>query len=92
MISVVSAKYIEDFKVQLLFEIKDFTTNKKDMVQKVVDLREYLMAKKDSGVFAPLKNVEFFKNFKLNANTIEWENGADIAPERMYEISGKDGA
>lgn len=44
------------------------------------------MAKKETGVFAPLKNVEFFKNFKLNANTIEWANGADIAPERLYEM------
>lgn len=87
MINIVDAKYIDNFRLQLLFEINDYVTNKKDRVEKVADLREYLMAKKDSGVFAPLKNVEFFRNFKLNANTIEWANGADIAPERIYELA-----
>jgi hypothetical protein len=87
MINIVDAKYIDDFRLQLLFEINDYTTNKKDRVQKVADLEEYLMSKKDSDVFVPLKNIEFFRHFKLNANTIEWENGADIAPERIYEIA-----
>jgi len=89
MISIVEAKHIEDFRIQLLFEISDYTANTKERVQKIADLKGYLMAKKDTGVFAPLKNIDFFKNFKLNANTIEWENGADIAPERIYEISAK---
>jgi hypothetical protein len=87
MITVKDAKYISDFKLQLLFEINDYATNKKESVLREADLKEYLMSKKDTGIFAPLKDVEFFKHFKLNANTIEWENGADIAPEKMYEIA-----
>jgi hypothetical protein len=87
MITVKEAKYINDFKLQLLFEINDYETNKKESVLKEADLKEYVMSKKDTGIFAPLKNVEFFKHFKLNSNTIEWANGADIAPERMYEIA-----
>ncbi len=87
MINIIEARYIKNFKLQLLFEISDYKVGKKEQVQKEADLKEYIIAKKETGVFAPLKNVEFFKNFKLGANTIEWANGADIAPERIYEIA-----
>ena len=32
-----------------------------------------------------LKDVECFKRFSVKFNTIEWENGADFAPEYLYE-------
>jgi len=38
-------------------------------------------------VFEPLRDVEFFKKVAVNpdTNTIEWPNGADLAPEFLYE-------
>ena len=38
-------------------------------------------------VFEPLKQLNLFKKFKISEvmNTIEWENGADISPEFLYE-------
>jgi hypothetical protein len=36
-------------------------------------------------VFQPLKDLNYFRSFKLNSWTIEWENGADFAPEFLYD-------
>jgi len=62
---------------QLLLE---FTND----VVKQVDLSKELYGE----VFEPLKDPEFFNQVRVNeeTNTIEWPNGADFAPEFLYEI------
>lgn len=72
---VTSVTYLEKYRLRLVFN---------DGFVKDVDLKDELYGE----VFEPLKNIEFFKKVYVNTdtNTIEWENGADFAPEFLYKI------
>ncbi|MDQ3013511.1 MAG: DUF2442 domain-containing protein [Acidobacteriota bacterium] len=39
-------------------------------------------------VFEPLKETAYFRQVAVNqdTNTVEWPNGADYAPEVLYQI------
>ena len=76
---VTAVSYLEAYRIRVEFN---------DRVVKEVDLREELYGE----VFEPLKDVEFFKQGRVNSetNTIEWPNGADFAPEFLYE-TGQEG-
>ncbi len=47
-----------------------------------VDLEPYLIGE----VFAELRNLNHFRQYGLTPVTIEWANGADLAPEFLYSI------
>lgn len=53
-----------------------------DGSEKVVDLADELWGE----VFEPLKDPAFFRRVRLNpeTGTVEWPNGADLAPEFLY--------
>lgn len=55
-----------------------------DGVSKRVDLKNELHGE----IFEPLKEPDFFNRVAVNpeTRTIEWPNGADFAPEFLYEI------
>ena len=72
-LEVIKAQYIKDF--QLLLEFNNG-------VEMTVDLENEL----NGTVFTPLKNMEYFKNFSIHYNTIEWDNGADFAPEYLFQV------
>jgi hypothetical protein len=72
-IEVVKADYLDGYRLFLHFNNGE---------TKTVDLSNSL----NGTVFKPLKDIDYFKNFKVKFNTVEWENGADFAPEYLYEI------
>jgi prepilin-type processing-associated H-X9-DG protein len=39
------------------------------------------------GVFAPLARPDYFAQLFVDLHTLCWPNGADIAPERLYEMA-----
>ena len=37
-------------------------------------------------IFQPLRDLDYFKSFKIRFNTITWDNEADFAPEFLLEL------
>lgn len=70
---VIDARYLNDYNIEIFFD---------DGKAGVVDLRKY---PDKGGVFSPLSDPEYFRKFFIDLNTLCWPNGADIAPERLYE-------
>lgn len=73
-LEVSKAKYIVDYKIEL-----EFNNGEKY----VVDLENEL----NGTIFQALKDKNNFKQFSIKFNTIEWENGADLAPEYLYDLA-----
>lgn len=71
MRKVVSAKANEDYTLDLEF---DNGANKR------FDVKPYL----GKGIFAELKNLDYFKNIKIAFGTVQWKNEQDFAPETLY--------
>jgi len=74
MLWVTKAEYADEYKLLLTFS---------NNVTKLVDLKNSLYGE----VFEPLKNIEKFKQFELSDWTVEWYNGADFAPEYLFELN-----
>ena len=74
ILHVKEAKYRHDYVIWLRFN---------DGAEGEVDLAGEL----EGEVFGPLKDINKFKSFKVDPilGTIVWENGADLAPEFLYE-------
>jgi hypothetical protein len=69
---VVEAEYRGEFRIRLVFG---------DGVEGTVDFSDWL----EGPVFEPLNDREYFQRFFLDGGTVAWPNGADIAPETLYE-------
>ena len=71
---VIDARYEHDYVIHLRFE---------DGTEGDVDLKEELYGE----VFLKLLDIEYFKRFEVHPelHTLTWPNGADFAPEFLYE-------
>jgi len=76
---VISAKPLDDFKIEVEFS---------DGTHGVISLKDRLFGP----VFEPLKDPDYFEQLTIDEfGVICWPNGADIAPDALYEkVKGKD--
>ena len=76
MLKVTDVDYVKDYELLLTFS---------DGTRKLCDLQHYLTVE----VFGELLDRDKFIQYGLTGYTIEWANGADLAPEFLHDI-GRD--
>ena len=71
---LIFASYKGNYKIEVRFD---------DGKGGVVDFSRYL---EKGGVFERFKDIEFFKQFKINEElgVLTWQHEIDIAPETLY--------
>ena len=76
--SVIRAEYRGGFRIHVTFN---------DNSEKTINFRRWL----DGPIFEPLKDPAYFRRFFVDGGTVAWPNGADIAPETLYDAAGRAG-
>lgn len=71
---VVRAEHRGDFRIHVVFN---------DSLEATVDFTPWL----EGPVFEFLKDPHYFSRFFVEGGTVVWPNGADIAPETLYEAA-----
>ena len=72
---VLTARVVGEYALELEFS---------DGITKAVDLKPLLTGR----MFEPINDPEYFARVSIDpiAETVVWPNGADIAPEALYEL------
>ena len=69
---IIEVKALEQYQIYLKFSNGE---------EKIYDMKENIEKIK---YFKKLKNRKYFENVKPRGDTVEWENGEDVAPENLY--------
>lgn len=78
ILEITHATYLDGYKLKLVFN---------HTIERVVDLEHEI----EGEIFEPLHDMDYFRSFFIDCGTISWENGADIAPEYLFNISQRVG-
>ena len=70
--SVVRAEHRGGHRIHLAFN---------DGTESTLDFQAWLVGR----MFEPLQDPAYFRRFFIEGGTVTWPNGADIAPETLYE-------
>ena len=71
---LVEVKPLPNYMLYLKYETNE---------QKVFDVSPYI----EGDWFGKLKDENYFKSVYLGKNTVEWQEGQDIAPHELYDYS-----
>ncbi len=76
---IIDAKYHKNYEIKIKFN---------DNFECMVNLEDTI--KNDNRkILKELKNIDLFKSFKVDMDTIVWSNGLDLAPEFLRSLSEK---
>ncbi len=71
---VIDVKPFDDYKIELTFGNNE---------KRIFDVKPYL----ETGMFSELKDQKIFSTVRISFDTVEWQNGADLDPEILYQDS-----
>lgn len=72
----IDVKVLNNYELEILFENNE---------RKIFDVKPYFKFK----LFNDLKENNKFLTVKISGLSIQWENGADICPDELYNNSKK---
>ena len=72
----IDVKLLKDYQIEIKFDNGEI---------KILDVKPYFKFK----IFKELKEENKFATVKISGLSIEWENGADICPDELYNNSKK---
>lgn len=72
----INVKVLENYCLEIIFDNQE---------KRILDITPYFRFK----IFQDLKENDNFRKVEVKGLSIEWENGADICPEELYENSKK---
>ena len=70
----IDVKVLKNYELEILFDNNE---------KKIFDVKPYFKFK----IFKELKDMNKFNTVKISGLSIEWENGADICPDELYNNS-----
>lgn len=76
MVWIKKAEYIKNYKIHVTFNNDE---------SGIIDLKEVILKDKRP-IFRELFDTKKFRHFKVDFDTIVWENGLDLAPEFLYDF------
>ena len=69
---ILGVKALDNYLIYLKFKTNE---------EKIYDMKKLINENK---FYNKLKDKDYFKNVKIRGDSIEWENGEDVAPENLY--------
>ena len=69
---ILGVKALDNYLIYLKFETNE---------EKIYDMKKLINENK---FYNKLKDKYYFKDVKIRGDSIEWENGEDVAPENLY--------
>ncbi len=76
MIWVTRAKYLGEYGLHICFS---------DGREGCVDLHETIFGDQRE-IFRQLRDRDLFRRFRVEMDTVVWENGLDLAPEFLHDL------